>query len=141
MRPNRRCFPAGTISLTLIVLNSPAIPVSSPPGRYHPGRPVAKIQGARTSSGASPSPYPKPDEPEPNRWRRDSLHIARARKETADFANDADMTDDHDEGLNRKGQRRKTITRSRGVRGELTGPRIAQKAALLFVVRASCPPS
>ena len=31
------------------------------------------------------------------RWRRDSLHIARARKETADFANFADMMDDHDE--------------------------------------------
>ena len=35
------------------------------------------------------------------------------------------MTDDHDEGLNRKerkGRRRVIVTRSRGVRGELTGP-------------------
>ena len=48
------------------------------------------------------APFPKPDKPEPNRWLRDSLHMARARKETADFANYADMTDDHDDGLNRK---------------------------------------
>ena len=52
--------------------------------------------------------------------------LAMPREETADFANDADMTDDHDEGLNRKerkGLRRVIITQSRGVRGELTGPR------------------
>ncbi len=72
--------------------------------------------------------------------------ITRRTDRTADFADYADMTGDHDEGLNRKRAQRTTTenyhAESRSSRRmERTGPRIAQKAALLFVVRASCLPS
>ena len=44
--PNLRIVPAVTVSLTLIVLKSPVIPVASPRGWYHSGRPVSNFKAS-----------------------------------------------------------------------------------------------